>query len=820
MTKSAKRSIIISAILAIIMCASLAAGATFALFTSESTVNIAVTSGKVNVVATIVESSLKTYSGENLIGNAETDKVKLTTDFTNGENGKFINGGTATLVGDTLTLKNMTPGDKVTFNITVTNKSNVAVNYRTVWMSDEDDGLMAGLTVTADGASYDGSTSYTHWATLAAETNEDGSVVKTIPVTVELLSDKGNEYQNKSCKLIFTVEAVQGNAHVDNYVAKIGETGYETLEEAVTALNGGEVGNTLEITRPGTYAPFKITREGATVKGIIGKTKAQSTVIKNTATQNIKAYADYITLKKLWIDSTTPQSIYWMNAGAVDPYISTDSGITAQNITIDGCTIDGTGAAGKFAFLYCEEELTLTDNTFNNFDVVYSAMCDNGSLTKATITGNTFNNVTKAVDGYWGNSYESTDYNIIITGNTMNGAAIHLWDYHQFGQKDKAASDGKIAIKAQIKNNIGDYSVILTHNNWFADNGHDIEESANVYYRRLVKFDVDSADYKVYNKDGSELNTVMGDSTTLKNDAGFYLYAITEGEYLVKNTVNGETYPLTVKTPEIGKTQVFKPISDGFAQNDAKEYLISNANGMTAYRNYIEAKTMEINPTIRLSEDIDMTGVVWKTPSWNSMRDGNGENARVGTFDGQGHSISNMVINGKAMFVRLGGTTVFKNVTFDNCSNNEGGIDVNRTNDSQFRAIIASQYVSDVTFDNVTIKNSHVAGYWGCGLFVGNVGNDDAGGKATFNNCHIEDCTVGGWDYYCGGFVGVVYTETEYTGSNTISGLRMDYVGIMGATKTLGYIESSDKQKKGISGDVSNVVVDYTTCSKVKVEVN
>ena len=277
---------------------------------------------------------------------------------------------------------------------------------------------------------------------------------------------------------------------------------------------------------------------------------------------------------------------------------------------------------------------------------------------------------------------------------------------------------------------------------------------------------------------------------------------------------------MTVKAPEIGATQVYKPISDGFAQNDTKEYLISNANGMTAYCNYIETKTMEINPTIKLSEDIDMTGVVWNTPSWSSMRDGNDENARVGTFDGQGHSISNMVINGKAMFVRLGGTTVFKSVTFDNCSNNEGGIDVNGTNNSQFRAIIASQYVSDVTFDNVTIKNSHVAGYWGCGLFVGNVGNDDADGKATFNNCHIEDCTVGGWDYYCGGFVGVVYTETEYTGRNTISWLRMDYVRIMGSTKTLGYIESSAEQEKGINDSVSNVVVDYTTCSKVKVEVN
>ncbi len=818
MKKSAKRSIIVSAVLAIIMCVSLAAGATFALFTSESTVNIAVSSGKVDVDATI-KNDLQTYSGKDLTGIPETDEGRIfatDSEEIGGENLFFSNGGTAKYDEDNniLTLDRMTPGDKVTFTILIKNESNVKVQYRTVWMSDGDDALLSGLDVKVNNEIYDGSTLYAKWATL-----EVGSEDLEVPVEISMSSDKTNEYQEKTCKLIFNVEAMQFNAYVDNYVAKIGENKYEALTAAIDALNKGDVGDTLEITRPGTYAPFKITREGATVKGIIGKTKAESTVIKNTANQNIKAYADNITLQNLWIDSTTPQSINWMNAGAVDPYRDTDNGKTSKNLKIDGCTIDGTGAAGSYAFLYCEAKLTLTGNTFNNFDIVYSAMRDDNIVTKATITGNTFNNVTKVVDGYWGGTYEDSEYNIIITDNKMNGAAIHLWDYHQYKQKDTTAPDGKIAIKAQIKDNTGDYSVILTHNNWFADNGHDIEASANVYYRRLVKFDVDSADYKVYNKDGSELNTVMGDSTTLGSSASnYYLFAITEGEYLVKKTSTGETYPLTVKAPGIGKTQVFKPISDGFAQNDEKEYLISNANGMTAYCNYIETEKMEINPTVKLSEDIDMTGVVWNTPSWDSMRGGDSDDARVGTFDGQGHSISNMVIKGKAMFVRLGGRTVFKNVTFDNCSNNEGGIDVSGTNDSQFRAIIASQYVCDVTFDNVTIKNSHVAGYWGCGLFVGNVGYDDSDGKATFNNCHIEDCTVGGWDYYCGGFVGVVYTETNYTGSNTIRGLRMEYVYKGGRTKYIGFIESSSKQEKGITGDVTNVVVE--SCSKVKVEVN
>ena len=60
MNKTIKRNVLVSAILAIMLCVSLIAGATFALFTSESKVNIAVTSGKVSVVANIDETSVQT----------------------------------------------------------------------------------------------------------------------------------------------------------------------------------------------------------------------------------------------------------------------------------------------------------------------------------------------------------------------------------------------------------------------------------------------------------------------------------------------------------------------------------------------------------------------------------------------------------------------------------------------------------------------------------------------------------------------------------------------------------------------------------------
>ncbi len=242
MKKSAKRSIIVSAVLAIIMCVSLAAGATFALFTSESKVNISVSSGKVNVVATV--DNLQTYSGQNLTGKVDedADKIKLTTEL-GGTNGTFINGGKAAFNSkdaNTLELTNMTPGDKVTFDITVKNDSNVAIKYRTIIMCEEDNGLFDGLVIdfkdgetTATGTTVTdddspageateetnkaqdvlGMTVISKWASLALDEDFDPD---TVHVTIDLPSDRGNKYQDKNCTISYVVEAIQGNAATEN----------------------------------------------------------------------------------------------------------------------------------------------------------------------------------------------------------------------------------------------------------------------------------------------------------------------------------------------------------------------------------------------------------------------------------------------------------------------------------------------------------------------------------------------------------------------------------------------------------------------------
>ncbi len=203
-----KGRIIATSIASIAMCASLIAGGTYALFTSESGVNIAVTSGKVDVNATIVEESLQTYS---YAWNGETQKYdSVETEV----NGTFTNGGTATFDSKAkLALDLMSPGDKATFTIDVDNQSNINVKYR-VCLSAEGE-LADALVATAniEGTPYKltgEEEKKTLWKTALA--NEE---IEDIEVTVEFPDgEKVNDYMEKSATLTYTLEAVQGNANV------------------------------------------------------------------------------------------------------------------------------------------------------------------------------------------------------------------------------------------------------------------------------------------------------------------------------------------------------------------------------------------------------------------------------------------------------------------------------------------------------------------------------------------------------------------------------------------------------------------------------
>lgn len=207
-----KKKIILSSVLTIALCLSLIAGSTFALFTSSSEVNVAVTAGKVEVVATLED--MATYSM------GESTAVL----------GTFANGGTASLTNEKeLVLSNVTPGDKVTFNVKIANESNVAASYRIKMMAV---GELADGLVGKAGDNGENTVPYTTlWTSI------DMNAEFEIPVSIELPKEAGNEYQGKSAIVVITVEAVQRNA---TNVAWIGDVYYESLDAAMAAAQDGD----------------------------------------------------------------------------------------------------------------------------------------------------------------------------------------------------------------------------------------------------------------------------------------------------------------------------------------------------------------------------------------------------------------------------------------------------------------------------------------------------------------------------------------------------------------------------------------------------
>lgn len=213
-----RKNFIVCSILTIAMCVSMIAGATFALFTSESKVNIAVTSGKVEVKASVENFEYKTLTQDwTVVNDSKTEFDGL--------------GGSAVLDGDVLTLDKIVPGDAVKFDVKITNNSNVTAKYRTAVRNLSDDlTLFNALDVSVNDEDFSFS-KISSWAVLDPSVSD----VETISVVIELPETaEGQELMGKTSTILVSVEAIQGNAETsDDALAG-------TFNEFVNALNSGK----------------------------------------------------------------------------------------------------------------------------------------------------------------------------------------------------------------------------------------------------------------------------------------------------------------------------------------------------------------------------------------------------------------------------------------------------------------------------------------------------------------------------------------------------------------------------------------------------
>ena len=424
------KTIMLSALAAVAF-GSIAAGTTYALFTSEAEANVTVVAGKVSVKAAI--QNLKLYSLDEESGEIAALDSQDT----------FTNGGTVAVDGANVALSNITPGDKVEFELKVSNESTVAIKYRTVVESLADAGLFSGLNIKIDSSEFDGGRAASEYRKL-----EVGSDPIVIPVSIELPSDAGNGYQEKSCSISCRVEAVQGNAfietidedtypvyttsdlvnfaeQVDNHTFKnaAGEVykkvwlmsdidmsgvNYQSpyFDHANGELDFDGKGHTIS-----NFAP-KATHVDSTEAyiGLFGKT-AQNVTIHDLNFKNA-TIAD----EEEWVDGTSADfygagvlvGIAYAadtNEGADNPYT-----VKVENVSIDTVTVKNAKYGGAFVG-YCSsvynadsetlEVVSLKDITLNNASIAtYTCGGLVGQLGSKSLRINGVKGSNNIVDGY------------------------------------------------------------------------------------------------------------------------------------------------------------------------------------------------------------------------------------------------------------------------------------------------------------------------------------------------------------------------------------------------------------------------------------
>ncbi len=700
-----KKKLLLS-ILSIVMCFSLITGATFALFTSESTVNVAVTSGKVKVVATA--ENFVTYSG---VYNEETEKYDSVKQ--NGLN--FALGGNVINDGNTVSINKILPMDKVTFDLRITNNSDVVVKYQTAITFIEGAELFEGLKITIGEDEYDGLNRYTKWTVLEPESEDI-----IVPVVIELPYEAGNEFQGLTTKIAYTVNAVQGNANVQDPFVLTYNDGNETKKESFVdfaqALNryntlkiGGDY--TIKIA-DGTYYNTAVTIEQfkdrtLTIQGsdnVVFVNKSNTPVIFIDGNSNYDTLALAINNVNFELEG---ENTYAVQFGSGSNYRY------ASEITFTGCDfygVNGTGIAVQSGNDCSAKNIKFENCTAKNIETFITAYVDGLTVSNCVVS-----NVNKFVNNQVGAGH-----------TTISNCQVTI---------DGEDADYGVRVKTP-KLNVIDSEITLVSKQDYSTAAVVVRSASTV--------------------------TIMGSTLTASLAQGVNGFAcqICEATEGIASITTDKDYTLCVGYEKyIISIKDYDKATDTITTRDGS--YIFNVAGLKELATQVNNGNKFSGKTIKLLADIDLNNEEW-TPIGNSSAVFDGD------FDGQNHTISNLKVtkNDRAGLFGAIQVGVVKNVNINNAeikSNHYAG------------ALVAWGYV-DV--DNCHVTNVTVE----CSPINSDDNGDKAGalvgwtgeGCSSITNCTVTNSTVSGYRDV-GGVVGMAHTNCIVTG-NAVNNVEVNYI--------------------------------------------
>ena len=274
--------------------------------------------------------------------------------------------------------------------------------------------------------------------------------------------------------------------------------------------------------------------------------------------------------------------------------------------------------------------------------------------------------------------------------------------------------------------------------------------------------------------------------------------------YTYTITVRAEGLEVSVDTiqdwtDDGGESGNATDLGDGYTvSEDGNTYTVYTADGLMAW---VEAAQNDLSLNCTLTHDIDLSGTEWEPI-------GDRNNVYTGTFDGNGHTISNLAITKEnlsfgddcGMFGRVGTNATIQDLTLEDVRLDVDADDVSiGALAGSNQGIISNCRVSG----NISVTNKEM------GFVGGVVGRMESG---VIQYCHSSASIQGGNSDYVGGVLGGEFlTKTvikgcsfsgSVTGGNTVGGIAgyCRFFADMTGCYSVGELSSAVYNTGGITG--------------------
>ena len=592
---------------------------------------------------------------------------------------------------------------------------------KSIWMQDPSKSANSGSLVVEEGAKLmtdvyldvtEGSTEWPVSVSIAASALQDEATVVSENVPAG-----------------YKVEIVDGVWTVYFHtVAMIGETGYWSLNAAVAAVEDGQ---TITLVANEMFTENNYFDNGGWKDGL-GYAGDKSFTIDlggHTISQN-GALNDYL----VWIK----------NVG------SKENTITFKNGTMD---------AGKTAYCaLCTASSHENKLTVNLENITLINEHSNGSTVKIR-TGSELN-VKAGTKIIGNNSYLGVE-NWKAVVNIYDGAEIYMNGTSSYnGCLVGVGGNGTINVYGGYGKGVKGGFIAMTSGGtinvaggeWIANTNGTVGDNSNLYVltAQSNKYESGFAGPSIINVTGGTLRGGM-DAWVLNNLPEEKAELNISGGNFNANPTSylGEGYKANEDNGVW--TVIVDPDGEGLYKNDEGVWVVLNAKGLAKANAMMLDDTMGANAKLALAHDIDFAGKTW-TPVDSHVDFG----FYISEINGNGHTISNLTINGQAMFTRFAGPgevlVTIKNITFDNAKVNSNG--------SINTAILTGHTYQNVLLENVDVKNSSITGGYKVAPLIGTVYNETSTTiTATLKNCDVENVTVKAtsYDFCTTGMVSFVY---------------------------------------------------------------